>query len=338
MSRPALVDPLHTRCLHISVYQHGEDRVRAHGDILDLRKAGFIPLGGDFQAAGIIHKMEVEAVVHRATRVLERVAVAQPVVAFEPAEATFGESCRDPADRLQAAVGQRVGPDFPAVLSRAFGGPRGCSHVLTLFQLMASALPRALALDDAARTAGGSSRHDGERILQRSLFVEGFDDEGGVLLVTRLADVLARSYDDMGDDPMDRLARQDEVRIVVPVSFPAMQLGRLEARERSRGANDYNDAPWSDLGSRVEALEGHALMSGFASTLFRSFGESPEDRLLLDTLLALAPGFIQVMAAMSDDRRVASGGRDGYTPIGGQENSCYMMRSESPSLQIRNSK
>ena len=46
--------------------------MRAEASIIDLRKCGFVPTGGDLQAAGIIHQMSIQAVVEVTTREIER--------------------------------------------------------------------------------------------------------------------------------------------------------------------------------------------------------------------------------------------------------------------------
>ena len=55
--------PVHGRSLEIEIFEHGPDRVKVKGVIVDLRKQGFVPTGGDLQASGIIHHMLLDAVV-----------------------------------------------------------------------------------------------------------------------------------------------------------------------------------------------------------------------------------------------------------------------------------
>ena len=52
-----LGQPVHGRSLEIEIFEHGPDRVKVKGVIVDLRKQGFVPTGGDLQASGIIHHM-----------------------------------------------------------------------------------------------------------------------------------------------------------------------------------------------------------------------------------------------------------------------------------------
>ena len=338
-------DPYHTRCLSVGVYQCGRDRVRFQGDIIDLRKAGFIPMMGDFQSAGIIHKMELSGEVAIGSRVLERISGAQPNVAFEPSAASRGECCRDPIDRIQALVGERLDADFARALSREMGGPLACSHILTLFQLIGSTLPHAL---DVERDAGfgPDRREDGERIFYRSLFVEGFGTDAGLQLTSSLSDVHTVPVREVGQ-PMERLACHEEVRVLADVVLGSMSLSGIIAGERRRTIQDYADSRWTDRTADVGALEGASLMSGFAAQLFKRFGGRKGDRLLLDALLNLAPGLIQVLAALTDRSERSTANTDaenGKVPgvgtmviagMGGREGSCYMWRTESPLLQIR---
>ena len=345
MQFPVSGDPYHTRCLSISVYQSGRDRVRFQGDIIDLRKAGVIPMLGDFQSAGIIHKMELSGEVAADTRVLERISGAQSNVAFEPSAASQGESCRDPIDRIQALVGERMDADFARALAREMGGPLACSHVLTLFQGIGSALPRALDLEREAGI-GPHRRVDGERIFYRSLFVDGFGTEKGVKLTSSLSDVYTLPLQEIGE-PRERLARHEEVRVLADVELTAMSLLDIVAGERRRTFAGYSDRRWRDRTVDAAELKGSSLVSGFAGQLFKRFGGRTGDQLFLDALLNLAPGLIQVLAALTDRPDLpsantaagkgerAGGGIMQIVGTGGREGSCYMWRTGSPLLQIR---
>ncbi len=102
--------PVHGRSLEIEIFNHGPDRVKVKGVIVDLRKQGFVPTGGDLQASGIIHHMLLDAVVRRSDLMLESLEPLQPIVAYEPSEATGGESCRDIAWRIPELVVDRSIP------------------------------------------------------------------------------------------------------------------------------------------------------------------------------------------------------------------------------------
>src|SRR5206468_3345116 len=66
------------------------------------------------------------------------ISVEQANVAFEPSLATGGECCRDPGPRITALVGTPLDGESTRRLGAALGGPLGCSHVLTLAQLLLS--------------------------------------------------------------------------------------------------------------------------------------------------------------------------------------------------------
>ena len=107
-----LGQPVHGRSLEIEIFEHGPDRVKVKGVIVDLRKQGFVPTGGDLQASGIIHHMLLDAVVRRSDLMLESLEPRQPIVAYEPSEATGGESCRDIAWRIPELAGQPLDAGF----------------------------------------------------------------------------------------------------------------------------------------------------------------------------------------------------------------------------------
>ena len=70
--------PLHTRSLTIVLRQGEDGATLARGDIIDLRKTGFVPMPDGLQTAGIVHHMILEARVG-ADRRLEKLETAQPL-------------------------------------------------------------------------------------------------------------------------------------------------------------------------------------------------------------------------------------------------------------------
>ena len=313
------------------------------GDVIDLRKVGFVPLVGDIQPAGVIHRMGIDLAIDPARRTIESLETEQPVVAIEPSSHSAGECCRDPAPRLQALVGESLDGEFARALSGAFGGPRGCSHLLTLFQLTASAVREALALEDGAAT----TREERDRLFRRSVFVEGFEspEDEAIEMVVQLADFHTRAGV-TEDALLDRLAGQWDVRAFARTSGPERSLSDMLLAHRFRTRADLGTAEWHDRSDALAPLAGTSIVGGVARRLFGCFPE-PEDRRLLDAALQLAPGYIQVMAAVMDrwfallanrpaeeaDREPSAAEVDG--PVGGTPDSCYMWRSDGPMLARR---
>src|SRR6185503_7587713 len=95
-------------------------------------------------------------------------------IAFEASAVTGGESCRDPIDRLQLLVGAHLDGTWPQRLSAEIGGPRGCSHVLTLSLLMGATVAWALE-QDRERHGAVPARRPGERIFRRDVIVDGHE-------------------------------------------------------------------------------------------------------------------------------------------------------------------
>ena len=104
--------------------------------------SGFVPMTHDIQPAGIIHHMTSEMVVDPGTLRIDELVTSQPHIAVEASARTDGECCRDPVPLLQALEGEIIDDAFTKKLSGTFGGPLGCSHLLTLFFTMAAAIPR----------------------------------------------------------------------------------------------------------------------------------------------------------------------------------------------------
>lgn len=307
-------------------------------------------MADDIQPAGVIHQMSIDLRLDWDSRVIRSLEVDQPFVAIEPSAASRGECCRDPAPRLQALVGEALDGRFARRLGEVFGGALGCSHLLTLFQLMASGLTRAFTLEQALPEAIGVQRRPGERLFRRAVFVDGFEGkDASIEIAIQLGDFHSRPAACVSE-PFDRLAREDATRAFARVASPGMTMSELMLVERTRSSENLGSAKWCDRTARLRGLEGTTIIPGLARRLFGIFGEvttDGEDRLLLDTLLQLAPGHIQVLAAVMDrwfaDREsggprmspTAGGASPDIGGIGGMPDSCYMWRSGGSMVSTR---
>lgn len=332
---------MHTRGLTLLVSELGAGRVRALGRVIDLRKSGFNPMFGDVQPAGLIHDMDIDAELELASGRIEKLATAQRRVAVEPAPVTQGESCRDPAPRLQALVGRSLeDAGFRRELGAVHGGPRGCSHLLTLFQMMADALPPALARERALRAAG-AQRREQESVFRRSLLFDG-------ALRAREAFELAIGLSDWHNAPDDGtgtsppgLVHVHEVRVHAEVGLASARIEQISAAERARETTWPRD-PWLDRSADARALIGQPILPGLGGAVLKTFTQ-PSDRMLAHALLHLAPGFVQCTAVFSElapgSPGTAAPGRSRAAqpmiPIGGYTDSCYMWRSGGPLARQR---
>lgn len=337
--------PLHTRSLTIVGSQAAKGRWQVRGDIVDLRKRGFVPMSNDLQPAGIIHHMTILLGVDALARRIDSLATEQPSVAIEASERTGGECCRDPAPRLLELRGETLNAEFPRRLTSVFGGPLGCSHLLTLFHLMASSIPRALERErELGHRGGGPDRSSGERIFWCSAFVDGLEaTDGSVELALQLAEYHTRALAST-TTPMERLAREEVVRGFARVEMPGLVVRELRAAERSRSAERL-DPDWTDRSPELAGVVGAPIIPGLARRLFAVLGDDPVESLALAALLQLAPGHLQVMAAVTDrwfatasasapDKDLPRDGVErlgaslgGATALGGIPDSCYMWRT-----------
>ncbi len=328
--------PLHTRSLTIIATQADETHWRVRGDVIDLRKCSFVPMIADLQPAGIIHQMTIDVRVDTQTRRLESLETQQPFVAIESNRETDGECCRDPAPRLQSLVGEAFDDRFLGRLTETFGGPRGCSHLLTLFRLMASTIPRALDCEAALQTRRNAPRKAGENLFRRSAFIDGtLTEDDRIGLTVQLADFHAHA-DALVDHPLERLAEQTEVLARTVIRFPANRLETLQAMRRTRSWESLGTATWTDESARFAPLAGSLIIPGLARAL-RQIAGGPNDAVLLDALLQLAPGYIQVLAAVTErwfarDKQADPSNTEGpaVATVGGMPDSCYMWRKEGP--------
>jgi len=318
--------PAHSRHLGVCVSHAGPGRSRVRGQVLDLRRRGLVPMAGDLQTAGVIHDMRVESEVTGNPPRLEGILAEQPAVAFEPSAGTGGECCRDPVARVEALDGSRLDRDFTRRLGAAIGGPRGCSHVLTLAQLVGSTVRQALALDRRGFGAA-AQRPDGQRVFERSLAIDGVaGDVGPFELALQLADVHFAPTPDAAQ-PFERLAEHREWRLSVGIDLEAMTLRDASAAQR-RSTREAVGA-WSDESASVSFLAGRPAMGGVARACFAALGGDPERAPLLDMCLNVAPAMVQCMAAISDRWYQRSDDqRPSMMAGGGMTDSCYMWRRE----------
>ncbi len=344
MRLPVRGQPLHTRHLTLEMRCGGDGLVHVWGEVIDLRKASFVPMVDELQTAGIIHHMTLDARVHPETRVLESLETDQRAVVVEPSEMTRGECCRDPASNLQSLVGRTFDAEFKAELGRAFGGPRGCSHLLTLFHLAVSALPLAFDFEEQQRAKSGVERRPGELLFRRAVFVDGFcPDDGELQLAISLMDYHSAPVAG-AEDRYALLARQHEVRVLAEIAVADVSFTSIHAAERERSAATLTEAGWEDRGAWLADLVGRPVIPGLGKELRRRFEARPEAAYgFLDACLQLAPGFVQCTPALADrifDPLVASAAKGKLSKVphfltrGGGANSCYMWREEGPLVQV----
>jgi hypothetical protein len=329
--------PLHSRGLAVALSLRHDGKLDAFGEIVDLRKRGFVPVSGKLQPAGIVHHMQVRAVVDPETATLESIEGAQPAVAFEASEATAGESCRDPISSLRTLAGASLDAEFSRKLANAYGGPRGCSHLLVLTHLLASTVRRALALE-RSREAASVERIAGDRVFRRDLIVDGADAGKRTLqLAVQLTDLQFAPVRGIVE-PMQHFASQFELRVRADIDLRNVRLTSIDAAERGRTLEDLETAPWTDRTADVAWLVGTPLMSGIGGKLIRAHGERSVDAPLLDVLLNLTPGMHQAMAVMDEGWALTAKAVPTVMGMGGIPDSCYMWRAGGALDRLRNAR
>lgn len=318
--------PIHTRTLSVTLRAAPDGKLAFDGYVLDLRKRGFVPVAGDLQGTGIIHHMLLEGSVDRAARTVERMSARMPTVAFEASAASAGESCRDLVGRVDALAGTPLDGGWAKRLGVEIGGPRGCSHVLTLAQLVGPTV--AWAIDQDERLHGSSyARRTGERIFRRDVVIDGYEDAGDLYLTLQANDLLLAPA--AADAPAsDRFAAQLELRAQCRLGVPMMDVAELALEERRRTSADFETAVWCERSDRTTPIVGASLRSGISSLLLRQFSDAGDDRPLLDALLMLAPATVQCMASFIDTWTQVPWMRGDGSETGGYPDSCYMWRRD----------
>lgn len=316
--------PLHTRTLSVALTHHDARQVAFAAYILDLRKRGFAPVGGDLQGTGIIHHMRLDGVIDRASQTIARIAAQMPSVAFEATPSTGGESCRDLIGRVDELAGLALGDGYTRGLGDQIGATRGCSHVLTLAHLLGPTARWALAEDERLHGAG-IERRAGERIFRRDVTVDGYELEPGRLMLSAQLNDLHCTPTPTLARPMERLAAQREIAVSGQLTVPDLVLEALDASERSRTPADLADSRWISRAERVAPLRGVSLRPGVSGTLLRHFAGAADEAPLRDALLMLAPALIQCFAAL-DLWNMQAADVSVVGESGGFPDSCYMWR------------
>lgn len=334
MQLEARGDPLHTRSLTVTLTHRADGRLDVRAGILDLRKRGFVPVAGELQPAGVVHDMHLGGIIDPVTATLAELAAEQRSVAFEPSAVTQGESCRDPIDRLCALAGTRLDAGFTRRLSAAFGGPRGCSHLLTLAYLLGASAAWALERLPAVLGPAPGWR-PGERVFRRDLVIDGHEPAPGrVQLVAQLTELVYRPAPAVAQ-PMTRFGAEVEVRALATLDYPGFAVETAEMAERRRLASEVTTAAWRPRPDVAAALAGLRLAAGATGTLFARLGDRPEDRPHLDLALQLAPTLVQCAAAISEPWAGAFQAHPSVVAMGGLPDSCYMWRREGALGQAR---
>jgi hypothetical protein len=319
--------PLHTRALSVTLTQRTDGRIDFDSYVLDLRKRGFVPVGGDLQGPGIIHHMCLRGIVSSDWLHIDTITAGQPSVAFEATALTTGESCRDPIDRIAELSGTRLDAEYTARLSAAIGGPRGCSHLLTLAHLVGSTIPWAARVDRECHSAT-SLRRDDERIFRRDLIVDGAEvDSARINVAVQLTDLLWAPTPAIAP-PMARFAAELEIRLQIGIDRKTYTLADITGARRRRRRHDLADAAWDDVGHLVNDLVGLPMFQGVSAQLRSRFDARPDERPLQDALLMVAPTLIQCSAALSESWALLANNTTSVVGMGGIPDSCYMWRRD----------
>jgi hypothetical protein len=256
-------------------------------------------------------------------------------VAFEASAATAGESCRDLIGRVDHLTGAALDDGWARALGSEIGGPRGCSHILSLAHLLGPTARWAFAEDDRLH-AGSPRRRIGERIFRRDLTIDGYEvDTGRILLTAQLNDLHCAPAAPLVR-PLERLAATREIVVRALTAMPDLAVQEIDASQRRRGPHSLAAAEWGSRAERVAGFVGLSLRPGVSGVLLRAFATPGDDAPLRDALLMLAPTLMQCFAALdfwsSRFSELAAAVDAGAFP-----DSCYMWRRDGALQRNRGS-
>jgi len=324
--------PLHTRVLRVDLVRGIDGLLDARSYLIDLRKRGFVPVGGDLQGPGLIHDMRIEGAIDPGTRTLVAIAARQPAVAFEPSAVTSGESCRDPLWRVEALAGSCLDHGFAKRLREKIGGPFGCSHILTLAQLLGSSAAWALrheGLCDPTRW------QPGDRVFSRTVIADGSEPrEGWLEIAVQLTELHFNPAPPVAR-PMDRFGFQVEVRVIAAIEMATITVTDVRAAERKRTRADLESATWRDRAAVLRPIAGASIFREFSAAALRALADRQPGAPLLDAVLMIAPVFIQCAGALSERWPALFQNHPSVVGAGGIVDSCYMWRRDGALGRLR---
>ena len=327
--------PIHTRSLDVEVRagDRGSSIWEARGELVDLRKGGFVPVAADLQTAGLLHHMRVAAQFDADRRTLVDVSAEQPAVAFEASRLSEGESCRDPVARLGALAGVELATGWDHSLLDAIGGPRGCSHVLALARLVGATL--AWLTSEAGVQNTAADWRPGERIFHRSLCFDCTDrGEEGFALQVQLIDLHFKPTPEVVR-PMERFERQTDVRGQALVGRGDLALHELQLARRERGLANLERARWEDVGATLAQLQGVPVARGMRRRVLEALPDEAPGAPLVAALLDLAPAVLQCLASDCEPWPARAAGDTSLVVSGGLPDSCWMWRGEGALARAR---
>lgn len=320
--------PIHTRNFDVAVRAATPDSEGspghwdARGELVDLRKGGFVPIAADLQTGGLLHHMQVRAGVDPRADRLTEVSAEQRRVAFEASTLSCGESCRDPVDRI-AEIGGAPVADVDGRLLEAIGGPRGCTHLLALSRHVGATLVE-LALP--AQRPAPSGWRAGERLFYRTVVYDAAERGDDAFAVHfQLMDIAYVPTVEI-PLPLERFGRQTEVRGRAIVSSADLALRDLALSRRDRDRNEIGAAAWTDLGPRWGPLLGHPVARGWRRRVLASGGRAGEP--VTAALLDLAGAVLQCIASCTEHWPAQAVASPSVVVSGGPPDSCYMWRAD----------
>ena len=197
--------------------------------------------------------------------------------------------------------------------------------MLALTHLLVPALGHAAdrRVDYGADWRSGRAR----RLFHRTLIIDGAQPaDHRVEMAVQLNDLFFSPSATVAN-PMDRFLGQNELRLVVGVDLKKVAVVDLRLAERERDRGRVAEAPWHRRDREVADLIGAPFLGGFAQRVL-TVVSGARDAPLRDSLLALAPAFIQVCACFSEDWPGLCMSRDTVIGIGGTPDACYMWRRQ----------
>jgi hypothetical protein len=327
--------PLHTRFMTISAYAGKTGNLDIKGSLIDIRKCGVIPVGYFIQTPDIIHHMEIHATIDPVTKTVNKIEEKLLTFPVRQKKGALTESCVDALGALSHLSGSQLDKSFSKRVAQTIGGPKGCSHMMTLGQLLGSAMMQCFQFMENQEE--NMHWEEGERVFHRTLSLDGFERENGVVSICgQLTDLYFKPESSDGY-LTDTFACQKEVRSKTDICLKKHELLKTELAERSRNLNTLESAAWKVRDDEVSDFAGKNFMSGLSAQFIRQFGGDLSDAPALDTLLNQLPVVVQCLGPLGDQLLMEFRDNPGRFGTGPSGDLCYIWR-EGGELALANEK
>jgi hypothetical protein len=204
--------------------------------------------------------------------------------------------------------------------------------VLTLSHLVGTTLSDLVASEGCPPA---TRRRPSERIFARSLSFDGsLRNDAELEIAIQLTDLHFAPATAIAR-PMERFAKQIEVRAAATVGLGDLALRGFEVAQRQRTLAELESAGWVSLADEISPFVGRPVARGMRQRVLERFAGMAEGAPVVALLLNLAPAVFQCLASLSESWPALAARDSSLVFSGGLADSCYMWRREGALARVK---